>query len=383
MRIGKLKWILLAISMVYLTSCASGNKVNMVPDRMVNDLTPAFEAGDFGSKVDGFVVLMDASSSMAERYQGYIKFDIAKAFIQQMNNTMPPISAVSGLRTIGHATQLSQERTKLFYGMTPYHRDQLDKGLAAVIPAGGPTPLSSGIAAIAGDLGKINGKKAVIIVSDGKDLGDQPLIAAQEIQAMMKDDLCIYTVLVGDDEKGKILMDKIAQVSPCGYMILAQDISSPEPMADYVSGVFLSKIEKTVQVPEAKTEVGLGYHKPEPLLKDLGKIHFNFDSAKLSKEGQKMLDQHIKALMDNPEVKIVIEGHSSASGTEQYNQALSEKRASAVKNYIVTVGKINSERLSIIGYGEKKPAEMESNPEDKFSETAKANMRVIFEVIDK
>ena len=382
MKTRKIKLFLLVIGLVFLTSCATVNKTRMVPDSMVKDLTPAFQSGEFGSKVDGFVVLLDASSSMAETYQDYVKFDIAKAFVRRMNGTMPPISAVSGLRSFGHAPELSRELTKLFYGMAPYNRHGLNKGLTAVTPPGGTTPLPAAITAAFSDLKNISGDKAVIIISDGKDLTDQPFIAAQNLQTMMEDHLCIYTVLVGDDEKGKILLEKIARVSPCGFMALAQDVSSAESMADYVSDVFLTKIEKTAQVsaPEEKPDVS---HKAEPLMMNLGKVHFNFDKSDLTKEGKIILDQHIQVLMNNPDVKVIIEGHTSARGTKNYNQNLSERRALSVLNYLINVGKIHFKRLSTIGYGETRPAVHEPNPEERNSEQAKANMRVVFEVIVK
>ncbi|MCD4719752.1 MAG: OmpA family protein [Desulfobacula sp.] len=384
----KIRLILLVIVLICLTSCASVNKTKMVPDSIVKDLTPGFQSGEFGSKVDGLVVLMDASSSMAETYQDYVKFDIAKAFVRRMNDTMPPICAVSGLRTFGHALQLTRAQTKLFYGMAPYNRQGMNKGLIQVTPSGGPTPLTAAITEAAVDLKNISGNKVVIIISDGKDLSDQPFIAAQNMQAMMADHLCIYTVMVGDDEKGKILMEKIARVSPCGFMILAQDVGSAQPMADYVSKVFLTKVEKIAEVSVSKEkksaslkEDGLGYHKAEPLMMNLGNIHFNFDSSDLTKEGKTILDQHIQVLMNNPDVNVIIGGHASARGTHDHNQNLSEKRALAVKNYLIDVGDIPFKRLSAIGYGETRPAMYEPDPEQINSKEAKANMRVIFEVI--
>lgn len=384
----KIRVILLVISLICLTSCATVNKTKMVPDSIVKDLTPAFQSGEFGSKVDGLVVLMDASSSMTETYQDYVKFDIAKAFVRRMNDTMPPISTVSGLRTFGHAPQLTREQTKLFYGMAPYNRQGMNKSLSQVSPSGGPTPLTAAITEAAVDLKDISGNKVVIIISDGKDLTDQPFIAAQKMQAMAKDHLCIYTVMVGDDEKGKILMEKIARVSPCGFMILAQDVGSAQPMADYVSDVFLTKVEKTAKIPASKEKltgsqegVGLGYHKAELVMMNLGNIHFNFDSSDLTKEGKTILDQHIQVLMNNPDVNVIIEGHASARGTRDHNQDLSEKRASTVQNYLVDIGSIPVKRLSAIGYGETRPAVHESNPEQINSEEAKANMRVVFEAI--
>lgn len=384
MKFKKSMLILLAIGLVFLASCASMNKTKMVPDSMVTDLTPAFQSGEFNSKVDGLVVLMDASSSMGETFQDYIKFDIAKAFVRRMNDTMPPISAVSGLRTFGHDSNLTREQTKLFYGMAPYNRNDMKMGLDEVTPSGGSTPMTAAINGAAEDLKNVTGNKAVIIVSDGKDLTDEPLIAAQNLQAMAGNQLCIYTVVVGNDEKGKILMEKIAKVSPCGFMTLAQNVDSADPMVGFVSDVFLTKAEKTVQVaaPEEKP-VGLGYHKPEPMMTTLGNIHFGFNKAVLTAAGKAALDKNIEALANTPDAKIIIEGHASAAGTKDYNQTLSEKRAEAVRDYLINVGNIPSQRLTTMAYGETKPLMPEPNPEKINSKEAKANMRVVFEVIDK
>jgi len=390
MQNGKIKLMLLAIALIGLTSCTTMNKTKMFPDSMVNDLTPTFDSEKFDSKVDGLVVLMDASSSMAETWHDYVKFDIAKAFVRRMNDTMPPISALSGLRTFGHAPQLAREQTRLFYGMAPYNREGMNKGLAQVAPPGGPTPLTAAITEAEADLKNISGNKAVIIVSDGKDLTDQPLMAAKNMQANMEGHLCIYTVLVGDDEKGKILMEKIAEVSPCGYMTLAQNIDSAVPMVGYVSDVFLTEVDKKAVAPVSEEKpvtpqngIGLGYHKPEPVMMDLGNIHFNFDSADLTKQGKTLLDQHIEVLMNTPDVKVIIAGHASAMGTYGHNQDLSEKRAATIENYFIDVGNISPEKLSTIGYGETRPAVHEVNPEQINSPAAKANMRVVFEIIVK
>jgi Outer membrane protein and related peptidoglycan-associated (lipo)proteins len=60
---------------------------------------------------------------------------------------------------------------------------------------------------------------------------------------------------------------------------------------------------------------------------------------------------------------------------------LSERRAAAVKTYLIDEGGIASDRLDTIGYGETRPAVYEAKPSDLESKAAKANMRVLFEVI--
>lgn len=115
----------------------------------------------------------------------------------------------------------------------------------------------------------------------------------------------------------------------------------------------------------------------------LGKSHFEFDKASLTPEGKEMLKKNVKIMQDNPALKVKIAGHSSASGSAKYNQKLSERRARAAKNYLVQEGGIAPERIKTIGYGETRPAQVESNPADLNSDAAKANMRVVFEVIEK
>ena len=110
--------------------------------------------------------------------------------------------------------------------------------------------------------------------------------------------------------------------------------------------------------------------------------HFEFDKAVITKEGEAILDQNIKILKENPKARIRIAGYTSAHGTEEYNQKLSERRAEAVKDYLVKGG-IAANRLVTIGFGQTRPAEYEPVPDNIYSKEAKANMRVLFEVIVK
>jgi outer membrane protein OmpA-like peptidoglycan-associated protein len=110
-------------------------------------------------------------------------------------------------------------------------------------------------------------------------------------------------------------------------------------------------------------------------------IHFDFDKSTLKPEAQAVLKRNIQLLKDNPKAKVRIAGYTSASGTEAYNQKLSERRAKAVQEYLINEGIITPGRLSTIGYGEKNPAMYEAAPKELYSKAAKANMRVLFEII--
>ena len=116
-------------------------------------------------------------------------------------------------------------------------------------------------------------------------------------------------------------------------------------------------------------------------LATLNKSHFDFDSAKINENGKTILNDNAVVLKNDPNMTIRIAGHTSAAGTEEYNQSLSERRAEAVKAYLVKGG-VDADRLSTIGYGKKKPVQHEVDPDDKLSPAALANMRVVVEIIE-
>ena len=126
---------------------------------------------------------------------------------------------------------------------------------------------------------------------------------------------------------------------------------------------------------------------PPPPVKEtkvvvLEDLHFDFDKATLTDEAQGILKKNIQALKENPDIKIRIEGHTCAHGPDDYNLRLSERRANAVKEYLVKEGGILAERMTTIAYGETRLAMPEiPTPKNKNSTEAKANRRVHFVVI--
>ena len=121
----------------------------------------------------------------------------------------------------------------------------------------------------------------------------------------------------------------------------------------------------------------------EPVKIILEDIHFDFDKATLTKTALNILESNIKVLKENRGVNVQIEGHTCAHGAEDYNMALGERRANAVKEYLVKEG-IAANRMSTISYGETRLAMPEiPTPKNKESKEAKANRRVHFDVIVK
>ncbi|MCR9212136.1 MAG: peptidoglycan-associated lipoprotein Pal [Proteobacteria bacterium] len=99
----------------------------------------------------------------------------------------------------------------------------------------------------------------------------------------------------------------------------------------------------------------------EDLVLNVGdRVFFGFDQYNLSDEAQSTLQRQAAWLNANPSVTLLIEGNTDERGTREYNLALGERRATAVKNYLVTLG-ISPGRLSTISYGKERPVALGHN----------------------
>jgi len=132
--------------------------------------------------------------------------------------------------------------------------------------------------------------------------------------------------------------------------------------------------------PRVEEKVIVAAAEPAIIVLAFEDIHFNFDKSTLTPEARTILKRNIQILKDNPNAQVRIAGYTSASGTEEYNQKLSERRARSVEEYLISEG-ITTGRLTTIGYGESDPAEHEAAPTELYSKAAKANMRVLFEIV--
>jgi outer membrane protein OmpA-like peptidoglycan-associated protein len=85
-------------------------------------------------------------------------------------------------------------------------------------------------------------------------------------------------------------------------------------------------------------------------------VQFAFDSAEILPAARRQLDALAEGIRLLPEAKaVVIEGHTDAIGTAEYNEQLSLRRAEAVKHYLVASHRVDAQRLRTVGLGEKEP----------------------------
>jgi len=83
-------------------------------------------------------------------------------------------------------------------------------------------------------------------------------------------------------------------------------------------------------------------------------VNFEFDSARLRPDAITILDEAVTVLNRRKDISVDVVGHTDSTGTKQYNQGLSERRAKSVYDYFVNKG-IAADRLTTKGYGETKP----------------------------
>lgn len=90
-------------------------------------------------------------------------------------------------------------------------------------------------------------------------------------------------------------------------------------------------------------------------LRQVNTVYFDFDRYNVKSDYATALDAHATFLRTHPSFSVVIEGHADERGTPEYNIALGERRANAVKAYLQSRG-VGTNQVSIVSYGKEKPA---------------------------
>ena len=137
-------------------------------------------------------------------------------------------------------------------------------------------------------------------------------------------------------------------------LILAACTTTPQDTASTSSSSSASKVEVV-------DGVYVGTDTVEMLAVDVpDRVFFAYDSYSLTSAAQATLAKQAKWLKANGSVTIAIEGHADERGTREYNLALGERRANAVKDYLMSQG-VASSKITVISYGKERPVNPESS----------------------
>ena len=174
-------------------------------------------------------------------------------------------------------------------------------------------------------------------------------------------------------DRGKVVYTDRIKISGPGQEIRVPDSDDVEITADaegYIpKKTVISRDDASAAIRLDKIEKGKGII--------IENVHFEVNEAYLKKESLNILDRMIDAMKKNAGIRIEIRGHTDSTGTRDHNMRLSEKRADAVRDYMIKNG-ISPERLQSAGLGPDRPVGDNTTPEGR-----KKNRRTEFFILDK
>ena len=343
-------------------------------------------------KVDSFIIVLDSSSSMGTVYEDevaerYSRFMIAKDIVSRMNNTIPEMDIQGTLQRFGYGFSAKGKLTEAVYGPTAYSTSDLEYALQTIITPGGHSPAGLAIGETSKIVGSTEGKSAVIVISDGEKLNDDPLMKVKTLKNQFGGRTCLYTIWVGSKTESKTFMEEIAAEMGCGFSVAADDIATSEGMEDFVRKVFFARDSDGDGVPDDEDEcpgtppgiqvdavgcagdsdgdgvtddIDVCLGTPKGAIVDqrgcwvVKGVKFDYKKWDVKPQFNTNLDNIISVLKNTQDLKIRVEGHTDNIGSEKYNLNLSKKRAESIKAYLVKKG-IEESRITSMGHGFSKP----------------------------
>jgi peptidoglycan-associated lipoprotein len=161
------------------------------------------------------------------------------------------------------------------------------------------------------------------------------------------------TQLTISPEVGAVAPEGSTKVTPADSTTYTISASGPGGSAD-------STVRVTVNAPAPTPPPATNATLEEMFLKEVQDAYFDLDKADIRTDARSALAKTADFLRNYPQVKVVIEGHCDERGSTEYNLALGDRRAAAVKQYLVSLG-TGADRMSTVSYGKEKPFCMESN----------------------
>lgn len=308
-------------------------------------------AAQCAPKVDNFIIFVDQSGSM---YMTYYKINsskmmAAKQLISQMDGLIPELGYKGGIHLFAPFQEVQP--------LTVYKQGMFAPALERVKDEqnifGRETPMKTGILELEQKavLEKVTGPTTVIMLTDGKaSQGEDPLASVRQLVAKYprvafhvislaqpgaKDPRAVKGSGVNREAeaKGVATNQQIAKLGHGLYVDAAEIFNNKAAMQRFVNEVFCAK-EKII----------------------LRGIQFDFDKYDIKPEYEPILDAAVDQLKKWvwPDFKLVINGHTDAKGTADYNLKLSEKRAKSVFDYFAAKG-IPASKMKAVGYGFKDP----------------------------
>jgi OOP family OmpA-OmpF porin len=291
------------------------------------------------AKIQSFDFLLDYSGSMMmfHKQLGENKFKLAKAALKRVNDRIPELGYTGSVNIFGTAQAVTDHRkTRTIVPQQTYNRAVFQKGFDSLTSTyevfARLTPLGDAIQSHTGTYAGMASPSAVILVSDGEsNRGVDPVAAAQAAIAA-NPGLVFHVISLADSPKGEAVLEAIANLKPReSVFVRAQNLIDHDIVAEgFVTEVFCAGGSLVLR-----------------------SVQFALGSAVITNESAAVLNE-VANILRNTKSGVVVDGHTCSLGSDQLNQGLSERRAAAVKTYLVKKG-IPSDTITTHGYGKTRP----------------------------
>ena len=312
---------------------------------------------DLIKTADNFIVLFDTSITANQMVPGknVSKIQAAKNLLRERNAWLPDLGYQAGLY-IYTAQETLAGTFKEVYAMQAYDRDRYGSAIEQLPEKGqGAAMLQAGLSGLRRTLAGLSGETAILMFTDGKVSTvrgpKRPLQIAQEIAR--EHDVCFYLISSATEEVNRQLLETVSLVNACSRVI---PLSAFLDYPNYLSGALFTVKTTAYARLQPTTEV-VGFVTNDML--------FDFDSTAIRSEYNEKLDLLGKFLSNNPGTYVVAGGFTDSSGDEEYNLALSERRAASVKSYLVDNHNIDANRIVTLWFGKDNPVADNTTPEGR------------------
>jgi OOP family OmpA-OmpF porin len=309
-------------------------------------------------------LIVDSSESVTRT------FPAEKAHVQSFVAAMPDGSYQAGGVSFGGYERQHEP-------LAVFDRSKSTANAAALEHLGEGTPIDRVLAEVAKDLQGKSGEAAIVIWSDGqptdpigRHLEEQTVLnAASALVSGYQGPVCIHTVHMSDDPAGAEFLRKLSATSTsnCGSSRSSSSVMNVAALQNFEREVYFGALPAVAAAPRDSDGDGVMDDQDQCPGTPLGvtvdgrgcwvipHLHFAFDSAKIDPQFYDELNEVAAVMKANPSAAGYIDGHTDSVGTDAYNQSLSQRRAQAVRDYLVQAG-VPASSLESRGFGEAKPA---------------------------
>ncbi len=305
--------------------------------------------------VASFDFLMDYSGSMMMKHKAHdkLKFEMAREAAKRLNALVPQFNYTAGVHTFAKDMEVVP--------MGPYSKEAIDAGLDGLTKTyevfKRVTPMGDGIAHWSSAIySGMPAPSAVIIFTDGENNRGMDAVAAAQAALQANPRLTFHVVSVADSAAGQAVIDAIVALKPGSYYVKAEDIiSSPNAAEEFAYHVFCGGNKLVLRSVQFALGSAVITSQSAAILDEVAAMLAGASKGNLG--GHHTGDRDYQGELTyygHHFTGIVVDGHTCSIGSDESNQRLSERRAAAVKSYLVKKG-VPTTSIQTRGFGESQP----------------------------